>query len=169
MSSRLPVEIDPESLVEKRSELRGVLPLSGFARLSESLVVDQGGAEVIVSFRKDGDLKIISGHVSATLSVRCQRCLEPVHLLVDRNFRLALVYSDEQAKRLPAIYDPLLLENRHIVFSDIIEDELILAIPDIPGHDDCQPEQLVFADEEFETKAEPNPFAILAKLKSKEN
>lgn len=169
MSSRLPVDIDPEYLVEKQSELSGILPLSGFGRLSESLVDNQGSAEVIVSFRKEGEIKAISGHVNATLLVQCQRCLEPVHLLVDRDFRLAIVYSDAQARRLPELYDPLLLENKHILFSDLIEDELILAIPDIPGHEDCQQEQLIFGDDEPEVQTQPNPFAILAKLKSKEN
>jgi len=169
MSSRLPVEIDPESLVEKQSELSGLLALSSFARLSESLVVDQGSVEVIVSFRKEGDIKAISGHVSAILSVQCQRCLEPVSLCVDRDFKLAIVYSDEQAKHLPDIYDPLLLESKFVVFNELIEDELILAIPDIPVHDGCEHKRPVFADDDFETTVEPSPFAILAKLKSKEN
>ncbi|HFD12343.1 MAG TPA: metal-binding protein [Crenotrichaceae bacterium] len=169
MSSRLPVEIDPENLVEKKSELSGHLPLSGFVRLSEALIVDEGEVDIIVSFRKDGDIKVVSGHVNAALFVQCQCCLKPVCIQVDRDFLLAIVRSNEQAKRLPDIYDPLLLEKERVVFSDLVEDELILAIPDIPRHEDCQPEQLTFGDVAPEQQAEPNPFAKLAKLKSKEN
>ncbi len=168
MSARLPVEIDPENLIEKRSELKGMLPLSGFDRLLELLIDDKGAAGIVVSFRKEGDIKAILGYVNATLLIQCQRCLEPITLLVEKDIRLAVVGSDEQAKRLSDYYDPLLLDSQQIVLSELIEDELILAIPDIPMHDDCQAEELTFSEDDFDEQIEPNPFAILAKLRSKE-
>ncbi len=168
MSGRLPIDIDPESLIEKQSELSGILPLSTFVRLSESLTNDQGVVDFNLFFRKEGDIKAIMGHVNATLLVQCQRCLETVSVVVDQDFKLGVVQSDQEAKRLPGYYEPLLLESNQVVLRDIIEDELILAIPDIPKHRDCQPQQKADLRQQIETEAEPNPFAILAKLKSKE-
>ncbi len=169
MSDRLPVLIDPEYLVEKQSELSGQLSLSGFSRLSEFLIVDQGNVDINISFHKEGDIKTVLGHVSAQLFLQCQRCLKPVEIPVDRQFRLGIVRSDAQAGRLPKLYEPLLVDSEQIVFSELIEDELLLAIPDIPRHSECKPEQVTFGNIDIEAQAEPNPFAILAKLKSKEN
>jgi uncharacterized protein len=169
MSDRLPVLIDPEYLVEKQSELSGQLSLSGFSRLSEFLIADQGNVDINISFHKEGDIKTVLGNVSAQLFLQCQRCLKPVEIPVDRQFRLGIVRSDAQAGRLPKLYEPLLVDSEQIVFSELIEDELLLAIPDIPKHSECKPEQVTFGNIDIEAQAEPNPFAILATLKSKEN
>ncbi len=169
MSDRLPVLIDPEHLVGKQSELSGQLALSEFSRLAEFLATDQGNVDLTISFHKEGDIKTVLGNVSAQLFLQCQRCLKPVALSVDRQFRLGIVKSDEQAGRLPKLYEPLLIGSEQIVLSELIEDELILAIPDIPKHPECQPQQVTFGKIDIEEQAEPHPFAILAKLKSKEN
>jgi uncharacterized protein len=169
MSDRLPVLIDPEYLVGKQSELSGQLSLSEFSRLAELLADDQGSVDITISFHQEGDIKTVLGNISAQLFLHCQRCLKPVALSVDRQFRLGIVKSDEQAGRLPKLYEPLLVNSEQIVFNELIEDELILAIPDIPKHKECQPEQVTFGTIDIEEQAEPNPFAILAKLKSKEN
>jgi uncharacterized protein len=168
MSDRLPIVIDPEYLVGRGSELKGQLPLSGFARLSESLVVDQGNVDISIAFGKEGDVKAIVGHITTELLLQCQSCLEPISLLVDKDFRLGIVRSDEHAGRLPSLYEPLLLNSEQIALSELIEDELILAVPDIPMHGNCQPEQLTFGKIDNDVQTESNPFAILAKLKSKE-
>ena len=68
---------------------------------------------------------------------------------------------------LPDEYEPLQVEHEPTHFGDIIEDELILALPIAPMHDksDCAawepPEVPVEAEE-----AKQNPFSVLAKLKS---
>jgi uncharacterized protein len=169
MSDRLPVLIDPEYLVGKQSELSGQLSLSEFSRLAEFLATDQGNIDLAISFHKEGDINTVLGNVSAQLFLQCQRCLEPVAISVDRQFRLGIVKSDEQAGRLPKLYEPLLIGSEQIVLSELIEDELILAIPDIPRHKECQPQQVTSGKIDIEEQAEPHPFAILAKLKSKEN
>jgi uncharacterized protein len=169
MSDRLPILIDPVYLVGRQSELKGQLPLSDFSRLLESLVVSQGSVEINIAFSKEGDVKAIVGHIKTELFVQCQACLKPISLLIDKDFRLGIVRSDEQAGRLPALYEPLLYDSEQIVLSELIEDELILAVPDIPTHGNCQPEQLTFGEIGTEEHIEPNPFAILATLKTKEN
>ena len=169
MSDRLPILIDLEYLIAKQSELGGRLSLSEFSRLSEFLTADQGDVDITISFYKEGDIKTVLGKVCAQLFLQCQRCLKPVSLTVDRQFRLGLVKSDEQARRLPKLYEPFLIDGEPVVLSELIEDELILAIPDIPKHNECQLEQMTFGKIDIEEQAEPNPFAILAKLKSKEN
>ncbi|MCH9698734.1 MAG: YceD family protein [Gammaproteobacteria bacterium] len=169
MSSRLPVEIDPVKLVEKNTHLQGALKISEMQRLSDSLVDHSGFASVSLLFCQEGDVKTISGYAKATLVVECQRCLEPLRLAIDRNFKLGVVSSDMQAKQLPKHFEPLLLTDETTRLNELIEDELILSVPDIPVHDECHFRQRHGQQETQEEERETNPFAILANIKSKEN
>ncbi|MDP1159869.1 YceD family protein, partial [Klebsiella variicola] len=57
---------------------------------------------------------------------------------------------------------------RHLDARELIEDELLLALPLVPRHANC-PQPLPGAGEQAEPEAEqrPNPFAALAALKRK--
>ncbi|MFG6447195.1 YceD family protein [Roseateles sp. BYS180W] len=98
----------------------------------------------------------------------CQHCLQPVlqQLDVERRFRFV---RDE------ALAAELDLDSEHEVLSytgnvdalELVEDELLLALPLVPRHDQCQ-EPLSHHDElpeEAEAEAAPHPFAVLAALK----
>lgn len=169
MSSRLPVEIDPVKLVEKNTQLQGILKISEMQRLSDLLVETSGSASIALLFYQEGDVKTISGKVKTTLVVECQRCLKPLQLAIDKSFRLGVVSSDMQAKQLPKHYDPLLVTDETTRLNELIEDELILSVPDIPVHDECHYQQQFGQQETVEEERETNPFAILANIKSKEN
>jgi len=93
----------------------------------------------------------------------CQRCLDPVIIVIDQAVSLGLVTTIEEGDRLAEGYEPLVLERERIRFADIVEDELILAIPDIPRHEHCR----VMNEEPQKQDIErPNPFAVLANLKT---
>lgn len=58
----------------------------------------------------------------------CQRCLEPMELLVHATIDLALLHKEEHAERLPEDADYLVVEEQDVVLAEIIEDELLLNI-----------------------------------------
>ena len=65
------------------------------------------------------------------------------------------------------IRDSLVL-SRDFDLLELLEDELIMALPPIPKHDACpQTPKFEAADADFAGEAEPkpNPFAVLQKLK----
>jgi uncharacterized protein len=129
-----------------------------------------------LEFGQNGDGRgIVSGHVSAMLPLRCQRCFETYTLEVDAPISLALVEGIDEAAALPGHYEPLLVEERLIRPADLIEDELILAVPAIPRHEEgrCQPPAGTLAeaaegmDEECgDAQGKRRPFAVLASLKA---
>ncbi len=85
-------------------------------------------------------------------------------------FSLALVYSDEMAKALPANLDSLLLlPDEPLDIAEIVEDELLLSLPMHAMHDtnDCQINTQFGMDEVSESTVTeaPNPFDILKDLK----
>jgi uncharacterized protein len=103
--------------------------------------------------------------------MQCQNCLEAVTLPVTASIQLGIITTLEQADRLPTGYEPLLIEDEKVVLKDLIEDELLLAIPLFPKHqhncaklEDYAVDLLAEEKPVEETKPE-NPFAVLAKLK----
>jgi uncharacterized protein len=102
----------------------------------------------------------------AALPLICQRTLEMFAQAVRIDTRLGLIRQEADEGGLPAGYEPLLTSDGVLRLADVIEDELILALPVIPVKPGAAPIDHSFgdADEPPET-AKPNPFAVLQKIK----
>ena len=164
MLEQLPVIIEPLRLAEAGRQLHGRLPLAGLSRLAPALHEVQGEVEVELDLGKD-ELRIayVRGRLRAQLNLICQRCLQPMVLPVDAEFALGLVTSEEAAEQLPTHYEPLLVSGP-VQLAEIIEDELILAVPFVPLHPMGQCPAQSGQQGRDEGKP-PHPFAALAQLK----
>ena len=115
-------------------------------RLTDLLAGPGGRVAVVLEFDVDRQgIRHIGGRLQAEVQMRCQRCLQPMDVVIDQPIRLGLAVGE-------------------------VEDELLLALPiapihpqahcpaagDAPGRDDQEPGQ----DEE-----RPNPFRALADWK----
>ena len=102
----------------------------------------------------------------ADVVLQCQRCLQPLNepVRVDRHFRF--VADEETAAALDdEIEDEVLALPRTLDLRELVEDEMLLALPLVPRHAVC-PQQvpMQFGDVDVvEEKA--NPFASLASLR----
>ena len=106
-------------------------------------------------------------HAQARVSRECQRCLQPVLLTLnlDRAFRFAPT-EDEAAALDAESEDDVLVLSRQFNLQELIEDELLLALPIVPMHEHC-PTPLVATTPQppGEDVAPAHPFAALAALK----
>ncbi|NOQ35342.1 MAG: metal-binding protein [Methylococcaceae bacterium] len=171
MLDRLPDFIDPLAFADRQRQLVGEIALNKLARLADLLSDDKGVISVDLSFSKDGRLAIIQGRIKADLKVECQSCLETMDWPLDLDINLAAVKSLEIADKLAGVYEPLILEEQRISFNELIEDELLLALPDFPRHQqNCMKSQASAsksqADDEAAQSSPNNPFSILAQLKN---
>ena len=102
----------------------------------------------------------------ACLRLECQRCLQAVEtdLSVDRWFHF--VPGEDAAAQLDTdSEDDVLALTRALDLRELVEDELLLALPLVPRHAEC-PAPLLAPNDAPESSAEPaNPFAALATLK----
>ena len=135
MLDRLPVVIDPVNFSEKGKRLLGTIEISELTRLSDVLLDTTGVVDIDISFDKEGRLSVIQGEIKANLILECQTCLKQLVTPIDRLFKLGLVLSIEQADRLASDCEPLILENQKISLNELVEDELLLALPDFPRHE----------------------------------
>ena len=75
--------------------------------------------------RMDGDL-------AARVVVQCHRCLEPMPVDLASGFSVAIAASEREATRLGAERDVLRIDGDEAGIAELIEDELILALPERP-------------------------------------
>jgi uncharacterized protein len=172
---RLPEQIIPFKLARQRRSLQGLLKLEKMERLTALLADGHGDVAVDLQFGVDEQrISYMRGHLSAEVSMTCQRCMGPVTVPLEADIAVGFVLSDERASLMPDGYEPCLLMDETVMLADLIEDELILVMPIVAVHPEqsCQPwfqvqqEELcaieVVAQEIVEKK---NPFAVLASLK----
>ncbi len=169
MLDRLPILIDPLSFSERGKVLSGTIEISELTRLSDELVDSSGLIEVNFSFDKEGKVPVVQGVIKANLKLKCQSCLEELDWRIERKIKLGLVKNLEQADSLASDCEPLIFEDEKILLKDLIEDELILALPDFPRHqENCAKSNAPYkATTSVEEPIKSNnPFAVLAKLKN---
>lgn len=171
MSKRVPDFVNPFRAAEGGHTIAGRVAFARMKRLAAVVENGDGGADVTLSFAVDEQgIPHVRGWVRGEVALICQRCLAPLTLPVSAEMDLGIVASDEEAKRLPAYYDPLLAGGQPLSVAELVEDELLLALPAIARHADgvcaaAKPASETVPAEEDEAAA--NPFAVLARLKSK--
>lgn len=164
----LPQFIDVQKWADREAVIEQIHPLRVYARLLEGAVDDEGEVTVNVRLHRDQQgLFVVEGRMATTVKLTCQRCLEPVAADLDVGVHLWLLRSEEQADRLPDDADFLVIdENGCIDLAAALEDELILALPLVPAHEECEAFPVEAVEEaEPEAPARPNPFLVLASLK----
>lgn len=166
----LPQHIDPGQWADRSAELNIDLPLAQMDRLLASARDDRGQVTGQLRFSRDPrGLPRLQGQLSATVALTCQRCLEPVDCALVADVDLYLLGREQQAERLLDEEDYVVCEDNRCHLLELLEDELILALPLVPRHDACAPEIMsALAPAEPETvveKPRDNPFDVLAVLK----
>lgn len=171
MLDQLPILINPTSFCDRGKQLVGHLKISELKRLSAGLFDSSGDVDVQLLFDKEGRVPTIQGVIKANLVLECQSCLDKVVYPIDRAVKLGIVLNMEQADRLASDCDPLILEAEKILLAELIEDELLLAVPDFPRHEHVCVEQdevksVVIIEDKQDLTKKDNPFSILATLKN---
>ncbi|MHB0776926.1 YceD family protein [Halomonas sp. WWR20] len=172
LTTRLPNLVEPYKLAANHEQLEGLMSLEKMSRLGEEIGEQQGDCEVRLGFGVDAHgRRFIDGELMARVQVPCRRCLEPIPVTLESRFLLGVVTSDALAAELPGDYEPVLVENEQLNLLPVIEDELILSVPQVIYHDEAEcavsREQLTSADPEVPDERPENPFSVLRTLKGK--
>jgi uncharacterized protein len=168
----LPKRLDAIRFVDNETVLSSSLDVNLFKRFQEAVEDVNGPVDFKLAFQRDAeDHMFIDGECSTKATMVCQRCLDAVVLEVRGEFQIGLAFSDEKAKHLPKQYEPAIMDhNGNIDSFELVEDELILALPMFAYHADgeCVIKQPEADTEQVEvTERKDNPFAVLQQLKSK--
>lgn len=172
-----PLSLDVAAFARDAASLTGTESLRGYARLTED-AADVGDGGPVVWEARGESRQVNAGPVEvwlhlqaqATVPLVCQRCLERVDvpLQVNRSFRFV---ADEAlaAQQDEECDEDVLVLSRDFNLHDLVEDELLMALPLTPKHAVCPREpRLSAVDAAFsdEPAVQENPFAALASLKT---
>lgn len=167
---QIPQRLDPFKQVGAGAEMKGSISLNSLKRLEGLLADSDGKVSVHLHFYRDEQrMSVVSGEISAVLSLICQRCLGLEKVNIEGSFLFALLRSEDDVDNLPDNYEPLVLDNPEIDLYGLVEEELILALPIVFYHSEgCQPlnGKTTFGDQANGNEQKQNPFAVLEKLKS---
>ncbi len=170
MQSHKPVML-PDSVnflrqVELNRKIEGSYPLAKLARLSDSLLSDEGYVSAKLEFCKSVGIACLKVRASAKLLVKCQRCLKPMETEVKGEFKFALVNSEDEFELIPDEFEPYLLEGEEQSIIELIEDELLLSLPMATVHTDACSDFMITQGEAIKAaKESAHPFAALKALK----
>ncbi len=172
MLDRLPEFVDPVSFAEKRRQLVGKYNVVDLKRLHDNLFKTDGIVDVEFVFGKSGRQLVLEGAICTELFLVCQNCLSGLHKPIEIRFKLALVFSEDQLNKLSLDYEPLLISDEKLSLKSVVEDEILLVLPDFPKHETCHGVDHVLQSSveiDNEQKRE-SPFSVLADFKvSKED
>ncbi|MGH8075142.1 MAG: YceD family protein [Lysobacter sp.] len=164
----VPEVLDASRMVAARRGVAGRVPLSALTRLRDSLVDTDGEVTYSLDFGTD-ELKVpfVELRVDTELPLLCQRSLERFLFPVAIEQRLGLIRDEADEAALPPGYEALLMpEDGMLKPVELVEDELILAIPVIPVKPGTEAMERNWPAEEAELER-ANPFAALSALKNK--
>lgn len=170
-----PRRLDVAAFAADAGQLDGRWPLAELQRVYD-LVPDQARGEAAdVHWSAEGERRRphsvepqtwLRLTAQATVPLECQRCLQPVAvpLALERSFRF--VPGEDAAARLDAESEDDVLElTPTLDLRELIEDELLLALPIVPRHEQCANALPMQHEAEEDDEPAPNPFAALEALK----
>lgn len=170
MFDKLPKTVDAERLAQYGADFKGEYPLNAMARLSELAESDSGECSVdLVLSTAEGSRLILRGQLQASVELVCQRCLDTFTCPLTAEVDVELVREETDAHREHDVF--VLDEEGSLPLVELVEDELLLQLPNMPKHADiadCNQDMIARATEYVPDEAEEekqNPFAILKDLK----
>jgi uncharacterized protein len=170
-----PRRLDVAAAAAAGAELAGRWPLSELTRLA-----DDAAAPVDTAVEWSGRFEQRRVHAGASqvwlqlqaqarVARVCQRCLQPVLLALDVQRAFRFLASEDEAAALDAeSEDDMLVLSRQFDLRELVEDELLLALPIVPKHEQCPAPLAPAGAEAAPDEAVPtHPFSALAALKQR--
>jgi DUF177 domain-containing protein len=132
--------IDGYEFAASRSRLSGVWPIADFARLNSLLLSDAGAIEYALEGMPDAqDRPALHLTIRGALQLRCQRCLAPLEFPLQIHAVLVLARSQAEIDALPVEAEgpDWVIATKAMELHELLEDELLLAVPYAPRHEHC--------------------------------
>lgn len=168
MSPPWSTPLDIDRLADGGADIDFAVPLAELPRLRSQLASVGGEVKGRVHFARDSGCVVAEMTLSGEANVVCQRCLETMTEPVNSSVRVALITAESDAARVPEHLEPVLAPGGRITVGELVEEELLLALPIVPLHgesSDCAARDAERAESAPEpAQSTQKPFAQLDKL-----
>jgi uncharacterized protein len=146
--------------------LEGTLAVSSLERLQDLLADESGDVSFrLHGFKSEHGELMLHLEIGGLLSLACQRCLKAISFNLDVDCLLELIPEgvDMSQDELEDDTRDFLPVAGELYVAELVEDEILLALPVAPRHEKCGLPGAADAGERI------NPFAALSELKGKPN
>lgn len=169
--------IDSLKFAREHERLAGGLEVARLERLREDLYDAAGSVDfTLTGALDDKGRPVLQLGIVADLRLRCQRCLGPVAFPMTTSTTLVLASEERDFESAELDGLEAVPASRQLRVRDLVEDELLLAMPMVPRHadeacggraepagDPVEPESATDDD----GGGKPSPFAVLTALKDR--
>jgi uncharacterized protein len=160
--------LDIDRLADGEADIDFAVPLAELPRLRSQLASVAGLVRGRVHFTRESGFVVADLTLSGAAALVCQRCLGAMTAPVSSSVRVALIPAEGDASRVPEHLEPVLAAGGRITVGELVEEELLLALPIVPLHtaaSDCVVAQDVPAVKvEAPRQTTQKPFAQLDEL-----
>ena len=146
----------------------GTVAIADLARVSKEAPTDHRSIQWSIVGGSDqlGHAQIAI-QVDGAIELTCQRCLKPVDFEIASSSLLILAATEEEADAIEALLaddaTDVVVADKKLAIAELIEDEILLAIPQSVKHDVCPAELTI----DLQSAKKPSAFAVLKDLKLK--
>jgi uncharacterized protein len=158
---------DVSVLADEGAVLPVELPVSELPRLLPELTAADGVVHGELGFGREHGEPVVDVTLDVTVTLTCQRCMQPMAQHVATRSRVWLPADEVAAARLPAELETMLAPEGRARVADIVGEELLLALPLAPRHEDdseCDEHEARTQPAELAEGTPRRPFAGLAQL-----
>ena len=133
----IPLRVKASQAVSRHEAFAGSLPLAKMPRLAATLSEPSGELHVELQATRDGEGQDwLHGEIRGHLPLTCQRGLHAFDWPCDVALSLALVDSEAEEQKLLKDSESYLVEDDELPLRDLVEDEVLLALPMTPRCED---------------------------------
>jgi uncharacterized protein len=150
-------------LADAGSKVELAVPVQKLERIAEYLANCEGMVTGSVGLSREAGRIVAEVVLATTLAMRCQRCLQSVVLPIESCSRVVLLEDEAAAQQVPPELETALAPEGRLRLVDLVEEELLLALPAAPRHAGACPGG---ERSEAATASQPTqrPFANLGEL-----
>ena len=128
--------LDIDRLADGEADIEFAVPLAELPRLRSQLASVAGTVRGRLHFTRESGFAVADLTLSGAADLVCQRCLKPMSEPVNSSVRVALITAESDISRVPEHLEPVLAAGGRVTVGELVEEELLLALPIVPLHDE---------------------------------
>jgi uncharacterized protein len=160
--------LDVDRLSRGETEIDFDVPVSELPRLLSRMPGIGGTVRGTARFGRRSGFAAVELTLAGTVTLQCQRCMQPMQLALRSTTEVALILAEAAVAEVPEELEPVLARDGRISVGELVEEELLLALPIVPLHEQLEecavPQEAPLLAEEAPQHVTQRPFAGLGDL-----
>jgi uncharacterized protein len=128
--------LDVDRLARGEAVIDFDVPLAELPRLKSRIPGIGGSVHGSARFGQQSRFAVAELALAGTATLQCQRCMQAMELSVDSTTHVALILTEADSADVPEELEPVLARDGRISAGELVEEELLLALPIVPLHEE---------------------------------